>query len=172
MAQLSAFSLKAWIDAHRERLKPPVGNALVFQDSDFQVMIVGGPNRRDDYHVDPGEELFYQLEGDIVLKVMEDAGPRDIPIRAGDILLLPPNVPHSPRRGAGTVGMVVERARARDEIDRFRWYCGSCHAVLHEAALHVVDLGTELKPVLETMERDRARRTCGRCGAFTPPPVG
>ena len=83
MAQLSAFNLKGWIDAHRHLLEPPVGNALVFKDSDFQVMIVGGPNRRNDYHIDPYEELFYQIEGDIVLKVVEEGRPRDIPILIG-----------------------------------------------------------------------------------------
>jgi len=120
LAQLTAFSLKGWIDAHRDRLKPPVGNALVFEEADFQVMIVGGPNKRNDYHLDPGEELFYQLEGDIVLKVVEDGVPRDIPIREGEMLLLPPNVPHSPQRGPNTVGMVLERRRTPEEEERAR----------------------------------------------------
>src|SRR5262245_63735509 len=78
MATLAAFNLKTWIDEHRHLLKPPVGNALVFKDANFQVMVVGGPNKRNDYHVDPGEELFYQIEGDIVLKVIEGGKPRDI----------------------------------------------------------------------------------------------
>lgn len=171
MAQLAAFNLKGWIDRHRHLLKPPVGNALVFRDTDFQVMIVGGPNRRNDYHIDPYEELFYQLEGDIVVRVMEEAGPRDIAIREGDIFLLPPHIPHSPQRGAGTVGMVIERARPAGDLDRFRWYCGGCNAVLHEAALHVSDLGTQLKPVLEAVAQDATLRTCRRCGAVTPPPA-
>jgi len=170
MAQLSAFNLMAWIDAHRHLLEPPVGNALVFRDSDFQVMIVGGPNRRNDYHIDPYEELFYQLEGDIVLRVMEDGRQRDIPIREGEIFLLPPRVPHSPQRGPRTVGMVVERARPRDELDRFRWYCQGCGTVLHEAVMHVSDLATQLRTVLEAFNDDQALRTCKSCGAVTPPP--
>ena len=172
MAQLTAFSLKGWIDAHRDRLKPPVGNALVFEEADFQVMIVGGPNKRNDYHLDPGEELFYQLEGDIVLKVVEDGVPRDIPIREGEMLLLPPNVPHSPQRGPNTVGMVLERRRTPDEEDRFRWYCERCNTVVHEAALHVSDLGTQLKPVLEAYRTDPRLRTCRACGAVNPPAGG
>lgn len=171
MAQLSAFNLKGWIEAHRHLLEPPVGNALVFKDSDFQVMIVGGPNRRNDYHIDPYEELFYQLEGDILLKVVEEGRPRDIQIREGEIFLLPPLVPHSPQRGPKTVGMVIERARRKDELDRFRWYCQGCHTVLHEAALHVSDLGTQLKPVLEGFNRDESLRTCRSCGTVTPPPA-
>jgi 3-hydroxyanthranilate 3,4-dioxygenase len=168
MAQLGAFNLKAWIDEHRHLLKPPVGNVLVFKDSNFQVMIVGGPNRRNDYHIDPGEELFYQLEGDIVLRVVEDGAPRDIPIREGDLLLLPPFVPHSPQRSAGTVGMVIERERNPDEEDRFRWYCEGCGSVLHEAALRVTDLGTQLKPVLDAFRNDASLRTCKRCGRVSP----
>jgi 3-hydroxyanthranilate 3,4-dioxygenase len=171
MAQLAAFNLKAWIDAHRTLLKPPVGNALVFRDTDFQVMIVGGPNSRDDYHIDPYEELFYQLEGDIVVRIMEEGAPRDIAVRAGDIFLLPPHVPHSPQRGPNTVGMVIERARPAGDLDRFRWYCAKCHGILHEATLHVSDLGTQLKPVLATMAGDVPLRTCRRCGHFTPPPA-
>src|SRR5579883_861375 len=86
MSKLAAVNLKAWIDEHRHLLKPPVGNALIW-NSNFLVMVVGGPNQRTDYHVNPGEELFYQVEGDIVLKVMEDGSPRDIPIRQGELFL-------------------------------------------------------------------------------------
>ena len=170
MAQLSAFNLKAWIDAHRHLLQPPVGNALVFKDTDFQVMIVGGPNRRSDYHVDPYEEMFYQLEGNILVKVMEEGRPRDVPVREGEIFLLPPKVPHSPQRGPRTVGMVIERARPKDVLDRFLWYCERCGGVLNEAALHVSDLGTQLKPVLESFNNDATLRTCKACGHVSPPP--
>ena len=168
MARLAAFNLKSWIDEHRHLLKPPVGNVMVFKDSNFQVMIVGGPNRRNDYHIDAGEELFFQIEGDIVLTVIEDGKPRDIPIREGDMLLLPPFVPHSPQRPAGTIGMVVERQRLPEEEDRFRWYCEGCGTVLHEAALHVTDLGTQLRPVLEGFRNDESLRTCRKCGKVSP----
>jgi len=171
MAQLAAFNLKTWIDEHRHLLRPPVGNALVFKDTEFQIMIVGGPNRRNDYHVDPGEELFYQLEGDIALWVIEGGKPREIPIRQGDMLLLPPNVPHSPRRPPNTVGMVVERQRRPDETDRFQWYCEACGAMLHDVALRVTDLATQFKPVLETFYADETLRTCRTCGAVMPPPA-
>jgi len=63
--ELRAFNFKRWIDEHRHLLKPPVGNKLVFTDSEFIIMVVGGPNARRDFHVDPGEEFFYQLEGGI-----------------------------------------------------------------------------------------------------------
>lgn len=171
MAKLTAFNLKAWVDEHRHLLKPPVGNAMVWKDSDFQVMIVGGPNARTDYHIDPSEELFYQLEGDIVLKVIEDGQPRDIPIREGDIFLLPPRVPHSPQRKAGTVGMVIERARKPEETESLRWYCERCGEVLHEVTQHIYDLGTQLKPIIEEFYGDESLRTCKKCGAVMQPPA-
>ena len=170
MAQLSAFNLKAWIDSHRDLLKPPVGNALVFKDTDFQVMIVGGPNRRNDFHLDPYEELFYQLEGEITVRIMEDGKPRDVRVGPGDMFLLPPLIPHSPQRGPGTVGMVIERSRPAETLDRFRWYCERCLTVVHETTLHVSDLGTQLKPLLEAWINDPTLRTCRKCGAVNPPP--
>src|SRR5690349_1930499 len=81
MNALKAFNFREWIDRHREFLKPPVGNRQVFRDSEFIIMVVGGPNARTDYHEDPGEEFFYQLEGDMVLRTMQDGARVDVPIR-------------------------------------------------------------------------------------------
>src|SRR5262245_63849913 len=103
------FNLTRWIEENRHLLQPPVGNRMIHSGG-FMVMVVGGPNQRTDYHVNPTEELFFQVEGDIVLKVIEDGRPRDIPIRQGEMFVLPANVPHSPRRPAGTVGLVIERS--------------------------------------------------------------
>src|SRR5512137_1330990 len=126
MQSLAAFNFRQWIDANRAQLKPPVGNKRVFRDGDFIIMVVGGPNARKDYHVDPGEEFFYQLEGNMLLKTMQEGRAVDLPIRAGEILLLPANVPHSPQRPAGSVGLVIERARRPGEQDGFQWYCEGC----------------------------------------------
>src|SRR5438034_6120244 len=121
MAVVSPLNLKKWVDEHRHILKPPVGNAQVYRDvKDFIIMIVGGPNSRKDYHYDESEEFFYQIEGEITLKIIEDGKPKDIHLKAGDIFLLPPHVPHSPQRPANTVGMVVERKREPGEVDGFQ----------------------------------------------------
>ncbi|MCC6746812.1 MAG: 3-hydroxyanthranilate 3,4-dioxygenase [Deltaproteobacteria bacterium] len=170
MPQLRSLNLKRWIDEHRHLLRPPVGNAQVYPDAEFIVMVVGGPNSRKDFHVDPGEELFFQLEGDMVLRVMEDGRPRDVPIREGELLLLPPLVPHSPQRTAGTVGLVVERQRREDELDLLRWYCERCHRVLHEANFRLVDITTQLKPVMEAFYASATLRTCTSCGQVMEPP--
>ena len=106
---LLPINFQKWIDEHRHLLKPPVGNQVVYKDTDFIIMVVGGPNTRKDYHVNEGEEFFYQLEGDMVLRIREKGKPKDIPINEGEILLLPPNIPHSPQRFNNTVGLVVEK---------------------------------------------------------------
>lgn len=171
MSKLVALNLRAWIEDHRDLLKPPVGNKLVWKDREFTVMVVGGPNTRKDYHIDPGEEFFYQLEGDMVLKVLEDGEFRDIPIGEGEIFLLPPNVPHSPQRFENTVGLVVERQRRSDELDHLRWYCESCGRILYDESFHCTDLGTQLKPVIERFHANETLRTCQSCGAVMDVPT-
>lgn len=166
-----ATNLATWIEQNRASLKPPVGNKLLFGDGEFQVMIVAGPNTRRDFHCEPGEELFYQLKGDITLKVIEDDTIRDIVIAEGDIFLLPANTIHSPRRPAGTLGMVVERQRHEDEEESITWYCESCGNQLHQFVGVITDLGTQLKPVMDAFWADASLHTCSRCGTVMEPPT-
>ena len=172
MTPLNPYNLKAWVEENRHLLKPPVGNKMVWQDSEFLVMIVGGPNRRKDYHIEDGEEFFYQIEGDITVRVMEDGQPRDIAIREGEIFLLPAGVPHSPQRPENTVGMVIERVRKQGELDHLRWYCEACGEVLHDAAFQLEDLTTQLKPIIENFYADESLRTCKSCDSVMRPPAG
>lgn len=174
--QLTAFSFKAWIDEHRHLLKPPVGNQQIWEDADLMVTVVGGPNQRTDYHDDPVEEFFYQLEGDMVLKVVEGGTHYDVSIREGEIFLLPPHVPHSPQRPQeGSVGLVVEPKRPHGELDGFEWYCFECQALVHRAELALTSIVTDLPPVFESFYQDENLRTCPHCGALHPgkkPPEG
>jgi 3-hydroxyanthranilate 3,4-dioxygenase len=167
MALSMPLNLSAWIEEHRHLLKPPVGNACVW-DSDFLVMVVGGPNARSDYHINPGEELFYQVEGDVVLRVLDDGAPRDVPIRQGELFLLPAGVPHSPQRPAGTVGLVIEQPRAHAADHHLRWYCPKCRAVLHDVAFRPVDIGRQIKEALSAFKGSEELRTCKACGAVHP----
>ncbi|HIC74606.1 MAG TPA: 3-hydroxyanthranilate 3,4-dioxygenase, partial [Candidatus Marinimicrobia bacterium] len=102
---IQPINFKQWIEDNRKLLKPPVGNKCIYEDAEFIIMVVGGPNARKDYHFEEGEEFFYQIEGDITLKVIDNGEPKDIPIREGEIFLLPPRMPHSPQRPANTVGL-------------------------------------------------------------------
>ena len=168
LPHLQPFDLHGWIDRHRHLLKPPVGNQQVFEDSGFIIMVVGGPNQRDDYHIDEGEEFFYQLEGEMVLRTIQDQQRVDIPISAGQVLLLPPRVPHSPQRMENSVGLVVERQRREDELDGFQWYCDNCDALLYEEYLHVSDIVNQLPPVFDRFYASVANRTCDHCGTTKP----
>jgi len=111
---LPPINFKSWIEENRHLLKPPVGNKVVYEDTELIIMVVGGPNTRKDYHIDEGEEFFYQLEGGMVLRIMENGKPKDLAINEGEIFLLPPKVPHSPQRFENTVGLVVERKRRKE----------------------------------------------------------
>jgi len=165
----SPLNLQAWIDEHRHLLKPPVGNKCIY-DADYIVMIVGGPNTRTDYHFEEGPELFYQLEGEMVLRIQEDGAPRDIPIRAGEMFYLPPRVPHSPQRMPGSIGLVVERKRLPREDDALMWFCINCNHKLYEESFHLVDVEQDFFAVFERFYRDDALRTCSECGTLNPRP--
>ena len=169
--QLAApFNLRLWIDANRTLLKPPVGNKRLFEDSQFIIMAVGGPNSRKDFHHDPGEEFFYQLEGTLVLRVVQEGRMLDIPIKAGEIFLLPPEVPHSPQRPAGSVGIVVERRRAPGELDGFSWYCERCGHLLHMQRLPVDNIETDLPALFARFYASLEHRTCSACATVMAAP--
>jgi 3-hydroxyanthranilate 3,4-dioxygenase len=169
MALTMPFNLLDWIEANRAALRPPVCNKQLFLSPDFIIQIVGGPNSRTDYHHDEGAELFYQLEGEMLLKTIQNGRRVDLPIRAGEIFLLPPRVPHSPQRFANTVGLVVERVRRADELDGFMWFCPNCDNKLHEEFLHVADIVKDLPPVFARFYGSVEARTCKRCGTVMPP---
>jgi len=160
------FNLMQWIEEHRHLLKPPVGNQQVYHNTgDFIVMVVGGPNSRKDFHYNESEELFYQLEGDVSVRIQEDGKIVEIPIRAGDMFLLPGKVPHSPQRGPNTVGLVIEKIRQGNETDGFLWFCENCDEKLYEEYLKVTDIVAQLPPLMERFYSDIDKRTCKHCGA-------
>jgi 3-hydroxyanthranilate 3,4-dioxygenase len=163
------LNLQAWIDAHRHLLKPPVGNKCIY-DGDFIVMVVGGPNARTDYHWEEGPEWFYQLEGEMILRIQEDGAVRDIPLRAGEIFLLPPRTPHSPQRFADSVGLVIERKRLPHEDDGLMWFCEQCNHKLYEEYFHLHDIEADFPPVFDRFYASRAHRTCTHCGHVNPAP--
>jgi len=171
MAVTAPFNLKKWIDEHRDLLKPPVGNQCVYKDAEnFIVMVVGGPNARKDYHYNESEELYYQVEGNIVLKIIDEGVRKDIPINEGDMFLLPPKTPHSPQRGPGTVGLVIEKVRETEE-DGFLWYCENCGNKIYEEYKVITDIVKQLPPVMEGFYNDEQKRTCSKCGSVMAPPV-
>jgi len=169
LGRLQAFNFSKWIDEHQHLLKPPVGNQQIWKDADLMVTVVGGPNRRTDFHDDPVEEFFYQLRGDMVLKVVDDGKHYDVPIKQGEIFLLPPHVRHSPQRPIpGSVGLVIERQRPEGLIDGFEWYCLNCNARVHRVEVQLKSIVNDLPPLFEAFYASEEKRTCPRCGTLHP----
>ncbi len=163
-------SFPGWIAANEHLLKPPVNNKQMFPaGSDFIVQVVGGPNQRTDFHVDPYEEFFYQVKGDIHVDLMTDDGPRTVRIREGEMWVLPGGVPHSPQRPEpGSIGLVIERIRREGTTEMFQWYCLECAGLVHQVELQVRDIVADLPPVFHAFYADEPARTCGACGALHP----
>ncbi len=171
MAVSAPFNLKKWIDENRHLLKPPVGNQQVYKaNDDFIVMVVGGPNSRKDYHWEEAEELFYQLEGDITVKIIDDGERKDIHIKEGEMWLLPKCVPHSPQRGPNTIGLVIERYRNPKEKDACMWFCEKCNNKLYEEFFALEDIVNQLPELMNRFYASTELRTCKKCGAVMDPP--
>lgn len=161
----SPFNLHDWINENRDILKPPVGNKNLYHEAgDFIVMIVGGPNARKDYHYNESEELFYQIEGDIVVKIQENGKAREIVIKEGEMFLLPGNIPHSPIRGENTVGLVIEKVRKGTElIDGLMWFCDDCNNQLKEYRFKLENIEKDFLPRFKEFYNSENDRTCKKC---------
>ncbi len=167
---VSPLNFKAWIEDNRDLLKPPVGNKCVWNDGEFIVMVVGGPNNRKDYHYNETPEFFYQIEGDIVLKIIDHGVPKDVHIKEGDIYLLPAKVPHSPQRGANTVGLVIEYPRAEGVQDALEWYCEQCNHQLYRETFTLNNIETDMPAIFDRYYQDTEKCTCDNCGAIMDAP--
>jgi 3-hydroxyanthranilate 3,4-dioxygenase len=169
MANLESTNFPDWVEQNKHLLKPPVGNKQMFPTGDdFITMVVGGPNQRTDFHVDPYEEFFYQVKGTMHVDVMTEAGPVRVDINEGEMWVLPRNMPHSPQRDADSIGLVIERVREPGTLEKFRWYCANCHAVVHEVELQVTDIVEDLPPVFKAFYDSESARTCPSCGTLHP----
>lgn len=174
--RLKAFNFAGWIEKNKHLLKPPVGNRQIWEDAGLMVTVVGGPNQRTDFHDDPVEEFFYQMKGNALIKVVDDGNFYDVPLREGDIFLLPPHVRHSPQRPEeGSICLVIEPKRQPDEIDAFEWYCFNCNTRVHRVEVSLKSIVKDLPPLYQAFYADEKARTCPKCGTLHPgkkPPEG
>jgi 3-hydroxyanthranilate 3,4-dioxygenase len=163
---LAPFNLQNWINENRHLLKPPVSNKNLYVEAgDFIVMIVGGPNARKDYHYNESEELFYQIEGNITVKIQENGKAKEIQIKEGDMFLLPANIPHSPIRGENTVGLVIEKVRKGTDLqDGLMWFCDQCNNKLHEYKFPLGNIEKDFIPRFKEFYASEEYRTCSSCG--------
>jgi 3-hydroxyanthranilate 3,4-dioxygenase len=158
---LKGFNLQKWIDDNRGDWGQ---RRVIWQDSDFIAFVTRGPNRRKDYHINPGDEIFYQLEGELNLHYIEHDKRELAVLKAGDLFLLPRKMPHSPRRADGSWTLVVERTRAREEIDRFIWPCENCGNNLYETAVRFDDPSDAVNKATQALKSDPTLATCKQCG--------
>ncbi len=173
MALVTPIDLRGWVKENRHLLKPPVGNKCIWQDDSFIIMVVGGPNARKDYHVNETGEFFYQIEGDIILGVIDPdtKKPRDIIIREGEVFLLPPLVPHCPKRPKNTVGLVVEQIRSPEMKDKLQWYSDDTNELVHEAEFKLENIQEDLKNIMEDFWSNEELRRCKSTGSVIAPPT-
>ncbi|MCP4301488.1 MAG: 3-hydroxyanthranilate 3,4-dioxygenase [Gammaproteobacteria bacterium] len=177
---LKAFNFEKWVEENQDQLKPPVNNKLLHEDSGMIVMVVGGPNTRVDFHDDPVDEWFYQVKGDMMLKIADGGDIYDVPIREGEVFMLPTHTIHAPQRPQdGSIGIVVESPRMMGMLEGFEWYCFDCKARVHRIE---VPLGqpsaivTALPTIYDAFHDDMDARKCPNCGTVHPgkgkPPEG
>lgn len=163
-----AFNLMQWIEEHKEEFKYPVMNKQFYKGADDVIVFVSmGPNTRNDYHVNPTEELFYQLKGDIAVRVrpLDGTAPHDVIIREGEMWLCPRQVPHRPQRPAGTIGLIVEFPRPEGTADGLRWYCNADQHLVHEASFRLKHIDQDLHKIMDDFwNGPEANRTCATCG--------
>lgn len=170
MPKFDVKNLMGWIEENKDFLKPPVCNKEIYPGGDFIVMVIGGPNERIDYHYNETTEFFYQLKGNMVLKIIEDGEFKDVPINEGEIYLLPPKVPHSPQRPADSIGLVIEQVRdEKKHTDGFQWYCPKCNHQLHEDYFKLVNIEKQLPEVFTKFKKNTALHTCPSCGYVHKP---
>lgn len=169
---LKPFNFQKWVAEHADLLRPPVGNQLLHKEGDMIVMVVGGPNTRVDFHDDPVEEWFFQLKGDMMLKIADGGKIYDVPIREGEVFLMPAHVRHAPQRPQeGSIGIVVEAPRQPGMSEGFEWYCFNCEGLVHRAEVTLESpegIVTELPKIYEAFHNSPEARTCPHCGTMHP----
>ena len=165
MSIAQPFNLMQWIADHEDEFKMPVMNKQFYKEAnDVIVFVSKGPNTRNDYHVNPTEELFYQLKGDIAVRIrpLDGTPPHDVIIREGEMWLCPRNVPHRPQRPADTLGLIVEFPRPSD--DGLRWYCNADEHLVHEASFRLEHIDRDLHEVMDNFWNGPEEvRTCPVC---------
>ena len=174
------FNFEQWVKDNQDYLKPPVNNKLLHEDSGMIVMVVGGPNTRVDFHDDPVEEWFYQIKGDMMLKIAQDGKIFDVPIREGEVFMMPAHTIHAPQRPNEGYGIVVESPRMAGMREAFQWYCFECETLVHRVEVPGITdtsaIVTALPQIYDAFHADLEARTCPNCGTLHPgkgkPPEG
>jgi 3-hydroxyanthranilate 3,4-dioxygenase len=159
-----SVDLMKWVAENRHLMKPPVGNKYLYSGDDFFVMIIAGPNARNDFHMTDSEEFFIQLKGDIVVRIRDKDGIKDVPVREGETFFVPGGVPHSPQRGPDTLGLVVERRRPETEPEHLMFFCEKCGELVYDKVFCCKDIVKHFAAAMEEFWADPKLCTCAKCG--------
>ena len=161
--------LVQWSEDNLAQLKPPVANASVFADGNYIINVVGGPNYRSDFHDNPFEEIFYQIQGNAHLIIWDRGQFERIDLKAGDVFLLPAHIKHSPQRHEKGLCFLIELPRPKGFLDKLSWYCASCANSVFETSGQLTNLVEDL-PIMyrQFYDLDDAARTCTSCGTVHP----
>lgn len=167
---LPPIDLMKWVEKYKHEMKPPVSNKYLYDGEDFFVMLINGPNSRNDFHVTNSEEFFFQLKGDIIVRIIEDGEMKDVRVREGETFFVPGNVPHSPTRGPNTLGMVIERRRPPGELEHLQFYCENCSQLVHDMEFDCKDIVKHFAQAMEDFWADEELSTCKHCGTRVTKP--
>lgn len=160
-----AFNLQQTIEDNKDLLQPPVNNKVMWEDSEFIAMILGGPNKRRDFHIDPSDEFFYQVKGNCYVECINEQGEREVvTVGEGEVFMLPAMVPHSPHRPANSYGVVIERKRDEGELEDFVWFCPECNYEMHKVTVQLTDIEIQVKGAIKDFNSDDKLKTCDNCG--------
>jgi 3-hydroxyanthranilate 3,4-dioxygenase len=162
------INFENWINDHSHLLKPPVGNQQIWKNSDLICTVVGGPNQRTDFHVDPYEEYFHQFKGKASLLIADRGKFERVYLNEGDMFLLPAYVRHSPQRPhANSLCTVIERSRPVGVSDAFEWYCAACGELIARREIQLQAIVEDLPEVFASFyDLSDAQRTCLHCGTI------
>ena len=145
---------------------------VLWQEPESLAFVARGREYRSEFHINPSEELMYQIKGEMRLHYRTPDGKEDVAVlREGSVIHTPAGVPHSPRFPPDAYALIVERKRRPGEIDRFHWYCPKCDNFLHEEVFVVHDYKAD--PVSQAYRNffgSEVFRTCKKCGHVMPAP--
>jgi len=146
---------------------------VLWQEPESLAFVARGREYRSEFHINPSEELMYQIKGEMRLHYRTPEGKEEVAvIKEGSAIHTPAGVPHSPRFPPDAYALIVERKRRPGEVDRFHWYCAKCDNFLHEETFTVADYRAD--PVSLAYKRffdSEAFRTCKKCGTIMPAPA-
>lgn len=162
-------SLMGWVEKNREKMAPPVCNAAIFQDGNYIINMVGGPNTRTDFHDNPTEEIFYQVKGNAYLNIWDRGQFDRIDIKEGEIFVLPAHLIHSPQRPEPGLCLLIELPRPTGWLDSLQWYCANCATKVWRAEKQLESLVDDLPKIYDMFYATTdAERTCPNCGTVHP----